>query len=38
MSIFVICSIAAMTRCAAPSSGSFSSSVSRTGTICQDRP
>jgi hypothetical protein len=38
MSVFVICSIADMTRCAAASSESFSSSVSRTGMICQDRP
>jgi hypothetical protein len=38
MSIFVVCSLAAMTRCAAASSGSFGSSVSRFGMICQDRP
>ena len=38
MSIFVICSIACIARCAFSRSGSVSSSGRRDGTICHDRP
>ena len=38
ISIFFICSIACMTRCAFSRSGSPSSSGRRVGTICHDSP